>query len=171
MKKLKLNLTFILLIVSINTFSQKSVWWSTNKDFNINYNEKWKYTQPNDVMIVKFMPNDEYPNGKLTSISLTETKVIDSKIKNLEDINKFMQGYITNFENGKLVSFENIKDGNREVLISTISLTRDAIPTMYKSYIFICNKKIYTLMLISRKIDYEQNEIILKEMYKSIIIK
>lgn len=154
----------------MNGFSQDHVWNSLDHQISIRYNENWRFTQPNDVMIARFMPTNEYPDGKSTSISLIVGKK-DSAINTLEDVKDFMRGYVSNFENGKLVSFENIKEGEKDILVTTISLTRESVPIIYKSYFFMSRSKNYNLMLLSNKGDFEQNEVILKEMYKTLIIK
>ena len=170
MKQTKLKLTIILLITSICIFSQSLVWKSSDKSISINYNQNWRFTQPDDVLIVKFMPSDEYPDGKFTQISLTVSK-IRPRAETLTKIRKYIYGYVSNFENGKLISCENTKENNRYALVTTISLTRNSIPFMYKSYIFYSGKMHYTLMLICRNVDFNRNEILLKEMYKTLKIK
>ncbi|NVO04183.1 MAG: hypothetical protein HXX09_15930 [Bacteroidetes bacterium] len=176
MKKYRFSLVFAFLILSINAFTQNGSisewqsWISDDKNIQISYKNDWRFIRPNDVMIAKFMPSDEYPDGKLTSISLIVSS-LKEKAKTLNDIKDFMRGYVSNFEDGKLLSFENIKEGNRDILVTTISLTRASKPTMYKSYVFLYKNKSYNLMLISRKSDFEKNELILKKMHETLITK
>ena len=170
MKQTKLKLTIILLITSTFIFSQSLVWKSSDKSISINYNQNWRFTQPDDVLIVKFMPSDEYPDGKLTQISLLVSK-IRPEAKTLTKVKEFIHGYVSNFENGKLVSCESVKEDNRETIVSTISLTRNSIPFMYKSYIFHSGKMQYSFMLLCRNLDFKKNEIVLNKMFKTLAIK
>ena len=170
MKHAKLKLTIILLITSICIFSQSLVWKNSDKTISINYNENWRFTQPNDVLIVKFMPSNQYPAGKYTGISLLVSK-IRPEGNTLKKTKEFLNGYVSNFEDGKLISSEYIKENKRETIVITISLTRSSIPFMYKSYIFHSGKMQYSFMLLCRKVDFKQNEIVLKEMYKTLTIK
>ncbi|MDP4209595.1 MAG: hypothetical protein Q8928_12350 [Bacteroidota bacterium] len=177
MKRFCFFLIFVfLLITNTVAFAQDSQtsgwrsWHSSDKQIQINYKNDWRFTQPNEVMVAKFMPVDEYPDGKFTSISLI-ISLSDKSVKTLEDIKTFMRGYVSNFENGKLISFESIKESNKDVLVTIISLTRNSKPTIYKSYVFLYKNKMYNLMLISSKDEFERNEVILKTMHESLVIK
>ena len=154
----------------MNVFAQNSIWKNKDQSISINYNQNWVSIVPDDNSVVKFKPSVEFSNNKLTSIALTVTR-IDEKINTLEDMKEFMRKYITNIKTGKLISFENKNEGKREILVTTMSRIGGSTTYIYKSYIFIFKKKFYNLMLLSREVDFEQNEIALKEMYESLRVK
>ena len=170
MKQLTFKLTLIFLIICLNVFAQNSIWKNKDQSISINYNQNWVSIVPDDNSVVKFKPSVEFSNNKLTSIALTVTR-IDEKINTLEDMKEFMRKYITNIKTGKLISFENKNEGKREILVTTMSRIGGSTTYIYKSYIFIFKKKFYNLMLLSREVDFEQNEIALKEMYESLRVK
>jgi len=160
------------MIFGLKTYAQAQTfktWTNSTKSISINYRNDWKYVEPNDVMVAKFMPAKEYPNGINNSISLIYSKT-DPNIKTIESVKTFMQNYVKNFENGKLVSFETEKINGKDNLITTISLNRNNAPTMYKSYFFFNGTNTCTLMLISEKSNFEENSTLLKEMSKSLKI-
>jgi hypothetical protein len=151
-----------------------NTWKSPNKAISINYKSDWKYTAPNDVMIAKFMPASEYPTGQLTQIALiTNSASADPKhpIRSINDIKKSIEPLVSGFDNGKLVSSNVIKRGNDEVLVTTISLIRYSQETMFRSYIFLHQSKVYNLMLISKANEFNYNADLLIKMFDSLSIK
>jgi len=170
MQQLKFKLTFILLIICINAFSQDFLWTNANRSISICCKPNWISIKPVDNSVVTFKPSYERIKNKFTSIALTVTS-IDNKINTLSGMKEFMRKYITNTKTGKLISFENIKDGERDILVSTMARTAGSTTYIYKSYVFIFKKKFYNLMLNSPEVDFRPNEIILKDMYETLIVK